>query len=185
MKTIPAYFLLLCLLIGSCKKDTSNLGIITLSLNGTAKSYSIYTNALTNIDTLGIQGKTLVLASAGVVAGPALNTGVAVVLEQNLALPGSASFSLGAYKDVQFDTACNGPVAFPVGCSGFIFSYYDMSMGSLNQSSTDSTGLLTVTAFSSSSNLISGTFSCQMSDVNGALYQVTNGKFTNVPFVVQ
>ena len=174
------------LLIASCKKDTSSTnGVITFTINGSSKSLNIYTNTLVNLDTLNIQEKTLVLASAGVVSGPALNNGVGFVIEQNLALPGSGSFALGPYRDAAFNANCTGNGIYPSGCSTFYFSYYDPTLGSLTPSSTDSTGYLYLTAFSNSPDLISGNFSCQVSDGNGNLYQVTAGSFLNVPFVNQ
>lgn len=178
--------LLLFLLAAGCKKETGNPnGSITFSINGTAKTFSIYTNSLVNLDTLNVQEKTLVLASAGVVSGPALSSGVGIVVEQNQALPGSNAFALGGYRDIAFNTSCADTGISPAGCSAFYFSYYDPALGNLSLSSTDSTGYLYLTAFSNTTNLVSGNFSCQLSDGHGHLYSVTNGLFTNVPFVNQ
>ena len=186
MKLRLPFALLFLLLLGSCKKDAGNPnGVISFTINGSSKSLSIYTNTLVNLDTLNIQEKTLVLASAGVVSGPALNNGVGLVIEQNLALPGSGSFALGPYRDAAFNANCTGNGIYPAGCSTFYFSYYDPTLGNLTPSSTDSAGYLYLTAFSNSPELVSGTFSCQVSDSHGNLYQVTGGSFTNVPFVNQ
>jgi hypothetical protein len=179
----PYLILIVCLLLlSACKKDNNQQAVVTFNLNGQAKSYNIYTSSLVTYDTLGVQEKILTMGSPGVVAGPALNTGIELGVIQNLALPGSGALRIGAYGDALLDTACNTNSL--LGCNGFFMSYYDPTIV-LSPSSADTTGNIIITAFSTSPATVSGTFQWQLTDGLGNLYQVTNGKFTNVPYVNQ
>jgi len=171
------------MLLASCKKDSNQQAVVTFNLNGQAKSYDIYTSTLATYDTLGVQEKVLTLGSPGVIAGPAVSSGIALGVVQNLALPGSGTLRTGAYSDALLDTSCNTN-SWAVGCNGFFMSYYDPTLV-LSPSATDTMGNITITAFSTSPATVSGTFQWQLTDGLGNLYQVTNGRFTNVPYVNQ
>ena len=171
------------LLLGACKKDNNQQAVVTFSLNGEAKSYDIYTSTLATYDTLGVQEKILTMGSPGVIAGPSVSSGIALGVVQNLALPGSGALRTGRYTDALLDTICNSN-SWAVACNGFFMSYYDPTIV-LSPSATDTAGNITITAFSTSPATVSGTFQWQLTDGVGNLYQVTNGRFTNVPYVNQ
>jgi len=169
------------LLLSACKKDNNQQAVVTFNLNGEAKSYDIYTSTLYTYDTLGVQEKILTLGSPGMVAGPAVSSGIELTVFQNLALPGAGVLRTGTYSDALLDTACNTN-SWSVACNGFLMRYYDPTV-TLSPSLYDTAGNITITAFSTSPATVSGTFQWQLTDGFGNLYQVTNGRFTNVPYV--
>lgn len=179
-------FILLLLFIASCKKDNPNQqnqsGVITFNFNGVTKTTQVSLNTVTNRDTLGVQQKVLIMGPDSAVA---VNSSFVAdfFIYQTIPLPGSTCFNIGSYTDFYGDTACWG-LTNHLGCNSFLISYVDFNIGALNSSGQDSSSVMNITSCSVSPNLISGTFKDQLTDGYGNYYQVTNGKFTNIPYTI-
>lgn len=178
MKLHIFIFFILALLFAACKKDTHNnnqTGQIVFTLNGQTRTFTVQpTDTLYTYDTLGTQQKELYISGFNGQAGCFLD------IFQTVPLPGGTGFNLQPYPS--YDTLCLGLNGY-TRCTAYYLDYVDPVLGALTSLYTD-TAVLNVTSFSTSPNLISGNFSCHVTDTYGDYYVITNGTFTNVPFVI-
>ena len=171
---------ILLLLIAACKKDTAKsnqAGQLVFTLNNVQHTYNVISqfDSISTYVTGGLQQHNMQFG------GIADNTAVDIGLVQLLNMPGATGFNTGPYQSYNYDTAClyNGGHA---GCYTFNFAYTDGTL-ELEPAFDDSTGVLKLTSFSTTTKLMSGTFSCKLIDNNSGLtYYITNGKFTDIPF---
>ncbi len=191
MKLSLIFILAIVLLTSSCKKDQNNRlaqGQFSFDLNGVHHSFAMVAlnSGYAIYDTLGVREKGIGIGSPGTITGNPVFPMAVITIGQTNTLPCSDSLLVGSYNDGALNPACNNSVTS--GCIGFGFTYSDTSnaiYGGLATDYTDSSGVLTITSFSMSPNIISGTFKCRVTDNNGNYFPVTNGMFTNVPFFLE
>jgi hypothetical protein len=186
MKITSLFAVLLLLVIGSCKKDTSSpaqAAVFAFDFNGQHHSFNLDTLQLQVIDTGLTKGKYLTFYP-----GNASLPKVIFTLTDRSPGYSTNCFSTGPYPGLAANPLCHDSVPSNF-CVGFYMQYTDTGIGSVGlYSATDSTSSLILTSCSGGTNgnpaVINATFHCTLTDSTGFISskQVTNGTLSYVNY---
>ena len=171
----------------SCKKDNTPQAqpdIFSFDFEGAHHSYTLSQLQLQVIDTGALKGKYLTLSN-----GNSSLPKVQFTISDRTNNYGATCFSTGPYSALSSNTVCNDSVTSNF-CIGFFMQYTDTGVGKVGLfARNDSTSLLNlascVNGVNGSASVISGTFSCVLTDSTGFISpkHVTNGILSNVGYV--